>query len=254
MILIELDFGRGCSLQKDELVDVAETYITSLFRSGQLCGEFLLTWIKGQMICHTVMAGLGADKMRFQSPWSKACLEKVIKAFGRSPVWTIRDDDRPKRNTSWKAPTLHLFTHAFDWDPPLCRGDTGQPIPTFLLPLEFPLKETIIRWQDEYILHDRLWLNSRSLEIAAYKELIEPTSEMSSDGLEICAEIEKATGVATYYFLMRYYSPDQGEDDRPCPGCGGPWQTPQPPGSPFQHWPFRCHHCRLVSTSGVDIN
>src|SRR5438552_680144 len=115
MILVELNFGRGVSLEKGELKDMAESYVASLFRSGQLCGEYFLTRIKGQLICHTLMGGLGADKMRFQSPWSKADLKKVVKAFGRGPLWTIRDDERPKRNTSWKAPTLHLFTHAFDW-------------------------------------------------------------------------------------------------------------------------------------------
>src|SRR5258705_13602204 len=135
MILVEINFGRGNSLEEEELEDIAESYIASLLHYGQLCGEYFLTWIKGQLICHALMAGLGADKPRFQLDWNRADLKSVIKAFGRRPVWRIRDDEVPKRNPSWKAPTLHLFTHAFDWKPPLCRGDTGQTIPTFLLPL-----------------------------------------------------------------------------------------------------------------------
>ncbi|HMJ64710.1 MAG TPA: DUF2310 family Zn-ribbon-containing protein [Candidatus Binatia bacterium] len=254
MILVELNFGRGRFLEKGELEDIAESYIASLFQYGQLCGEYFLTWIKGQLICHALIAGLGADKTRYQSDWNKADLKKVIKAFGRTPIWKIRDDEVPQRNTSWKAPTLYLFTHAFDWKPPLCRGDTGQPIPTFLLPLDPQRKNDLIGWQDEYALHDRLWLNSGSLEIAAYKELIEPNSQLSSEGREICGEIEKATGVPTYYFLIRYYAPAQGTDDRPCPGCGEPWHIPQPQDAPFHNWPFRCEQCRLVSTLGVEIN
>ena len=254
MILIELNFGCGRSLEKGEMEDIAETYIASLFHAGQLCGEYFVTWIKGQLICHALIAGLGADKMRYHSDWGKANLKKVIKAFGRTPVWTNRDDERLKRNVSWKAPTLHLFTHAFDWKPPLCRGDSGQPVPTFLLPLVFQRKNDLIRWQAEYILHDRLWLNSGSLELAAYKELVDPNSCLSADGREICAEIEKATSMPTYYFLMRYYAPNQGADDRPCPGCGEPWHIPQPQGAPFHQWSFRCEPCRLVSTIGVDVN
>ena len=198
-----------------------------------------MTWIKGRLIFHVLVAGLGAEKMRFHSRWGRVNLKKVVEAFGRLPTWTIRDDERPNRNPSWKAPTLHLFTHAFDWDPPLCRGDTGEPIPTFLLPLDFQQKEELTRWQDEYVLHDLLWLRSGSLETAAYKELIDPASGLSSDGREICATIEKATGVPTYYFLRRYHAPDLDIDARPCPCCGGLWKVPPPPCSPFQPWPFR---------------
>ena len=51
MILVELNFGRGVSLEKAEMEDIAESYLASLFHYGQLCGEYFLTWIKGQLIC-----------------------------------------------------------------------------------------------------------------------------------------------------------------------------------------------------------
>lgn len=254
MILVEVKFGRGSSLQKSELEDIADGYIASLFHAGQLCGEYFLTWIKGELICHTLMAGVGAGKPRFHSDWGNANLKKVVKAFRQKPVWMVRDDELPKRNISWNASTLHLFTHALDWKPPVCRGDTGEAVPTFLLPLDFQTKDDIGRWQAEYVLHDRLWLNSGSLEMRAYKELVDPASELSVGGRELCAAIEKATGVPTYYFLMRYHAPEQGDDNRPCPGCGKDWHTPKSPDAPFHHWPFRCQHCRLVSTVGVNVN
>lgn len=254
MIFVEINFGRSRSLQKSELEDIAENYIASLFHAGQLCGEYFLTWIKGELTCQTLMSGLGADKLRYHSHWAKPKLKEVKRAFGRKPVWKIRDDVVPKRNLYWNAPTLHLFTHAFDWKSPLCRGDTGGAVPVFLLPVDFQQKNDLIRWQAEYVLHDRLWLNSGSLEMPAYKELVNPKSDLSAAGHELCAAIEKATSVPTYYFLMRYSAPELGDDKRPCPGCGKAWDSPQPPDAPFHHWPFRCEHCRLVSTVGVDIN
>ncbi len=253
MIFVEINFGSS-RFQKVELEDIAENYIASLFHAGQLCGEYFLTWIKDELICHTLMSGLGADKLRYHSDWAKPKLKNVKTAFGRKPVWRIRDDDVPKRNISWSAPTLHLFTHAFDWKSPLYRGDTDEAVPVFLLPVDFQQKNDLIRWQAEYVLYDRLWLNSGSLEMHAYKELVEPKSELSAAGRELCAALEKATGVPTYYFVMRYYAPEQGDDNRPCPGCGKAWNCRQPPDAPFHHWPFRCEHCRLVSTVGVDIN
>jgi predicted nucleic acid-binding Zn ribbon protein len=254
MIFTKITFGRRRPAKNGELEDMAENYITSLFHSGQLCGEYFLTWIKGQLVCHTGMAGLGADELRFHSVHSEAYLKTVIKEFGQAPTWTILDDEVPSRNISWKAPTLSLFTHAFDWESPLSRGDNGKPVPIFLLPLTFQQKNDIIRWQAKYILHDRMWLDSGSLEIAAYKELVQPNSQLSVAGRDICAEIERATKVPTYYFLMRFYAPSQGSDDRPCPGCGKPWRIQQPTNAPFQQWPFRCESCRLVSTVGVDVN
>jgi predicted nucleic acid-binding Zn ribbon protein len=254
MILTQINFGNGRPLGKSELENTAENYIASLFHCGQLCGEYFLTWINGQLIWHTLMAGLGANKMRFHSDYGKSYLKKVIKAFRRAPVWTIQDDEVPTRNPSWKAPNLYLFTHAFDWKPPLGRGDTGQRIPVFLLPLTSQRKNELVSWQAEHIVHDRLWLNSGSLELAAYKELVEPNSRLSASGRELCAEIERATKVPTYYFLLRAYAPGQGEDDRPCPGCGKLWHTPQPQGVPFHQWPFRYETCRLVSTVGASID
>src|SRR5262245_13828338 len=57
MIFVEINFGRSRSLQKCKLEDIAETYLASLFHSGQLCGEYLLTWIKSDLICHALTSG-----------------------------------------------------------------------------------------------------------------------------------------------------------------------------------------------------
>jgi predicted nucleic acid-binding Zn ribbon protein len=253
MLLVEINFGQA-ALPKPELEDVAESYISSLFHYGQLCGEYFITWIKHELICHALMAGAGADKTRFHSDWSKRDLKKVIQVFGRPPTWNIRDDEAPTRNISWRAPTLYLFTHAFDWDSPLCRGDNGKPVPTFCLPLTLEQKEDLYRWQQTYILHDQMWLDCGTLEIPAYKELAEADSSLSRDGRKICGEIEKAAGRPTYYFLMRHYAAAGGEDDRPCPSCGRAWRRPQAERAPLHYWRFRCEPCRLVSQIGVDIN
>jgi predicted nucleic acid-binding Zn ribbon protein len=253
MILVEIKFGNSRQRERSELEDTAETYIASLFHFGHLCGEYFLTWIKGQLICHTMMAGLGAEKLRFHSEGSRANLKRVVDTFGGNPVWTIRDDDMPARNVSWRSPSLHLFTHALDWKPPVCRGDTGEPVASFLLPVDFQIKNDLVRWQQEYILYDRLWLNSDSLELPAYKELVDPRSSLSLEGRRLCTEVQKATRVPTFYYLARFYASDE-MDDRPCPGCGKNWRTPQPDGAPFHQWAFCCKSCRLVSSVGVDVN
>ena len=61
--------------------------------------------------------------------------------------------------------------------------------------------------------------------------------------------VESATGVPTYYYLMRYWGRKVGEENRLCPGCGGAWRTEIPPDrvKRFRDFTFQCPKCRLVS-------
>ena len=68
-------------------------------------------------------------------------------------------------------------------------------------------------------LHDLLQLECGPLEIAAYRELAEPCSALAREGRALAASVEQATGVPTYYYLLRYWG-RPSEHDRPCPGCG----------------------------------
>ena len=78
-------------------------------------------------------------------------LRKIAGAFGREPVWRILDDDARRRPSSWRgAPFLYLFTHAFDWASPVCRGDGKPPAPVCLLPLAFEQKELLYFWESQF--------------------------------------------------------------------------------------------------------
>jgi len=222
--------------------------------AGQIGLEYFIRWIDGKLVCCALVAGLGAAKPRFHSDWGRRDLEKVIEVFGKPPEWIVRDDDSPRRNTSWKAPTLHLFTHALDHDPPVTRGDNGDGIATFLLPMTGQQKQDITHWKAEYIEHDRIFLGSGPLEIAAYRELADVNSRLSKNGRQLCGQIEQATKIPTFYFLLRYYAHSDGEENRPCPKCGKPWRTSEPTGAPFYKFRFRCTPCRLVSEEGDDLN
>jgi len=150
---------------------------------------------------------------------------KVADLFGRKPVWKMLDDDAKKRPSSWKgAPFLYLFTHAFDWISPVCRGDGEAPIPVCLLPVSFEQKEQLYFWQRSYYHHDNIWLGSGALEVGAYRQLAVPDSELAQHGRDLCREIETATGVPTFYYLMRFWGRPKGENERPCPRCGSDWK------------------------------
>lgn len=252
---VEINFGRGIRDDREALEDVAEIYLGALRHAGQLCGDNIRTWIGSEFIVTAMMAGLGAQRKASHSNWGLKHLEAVKEKFGREPVWTIRDDEKARQNITWKgAGELVLFTHAFDDDSPVCRTDIDGQVPVFLLPVSEEVKNDLVRWQDLYVLHDRMWLASGTLEMAAYRELTLLDSELTEDGRQLCRELEKATRVPTYYFLMRYYSHPTEEFSRRCPGCGGKWRTKAPEEKRHRDWHFLCKRCRLVSNAGVEVN
>jgi predicted nucleic acid-binding Zn ribbon protein len=143
-----------------------------------------------------------------------------------------------------------LFTHKNDWESPICRGDNGESVPLYFLPGEHEDREKIYFLQQEYRDYDSIWMSCGELEIPVYKQLATPDSELSSTGRELCTYIEEATGIPTYYYMMRYWGRRAGEEDRKCPGCGKNWSKKhhqKTKSTPFHIFDFMCEHCRLVS-------
>jgi predicted nucleic acid-binding Zn ribbon protein len=253
MILAKVNFGRQRELEKRELEDIAESYLISLLKPGQICGEYLMAWTGGILNAHVYLAGPDAFHEQYHSSWGKLELAKVQEAFQQMPEWTVLDDDCPKSTREWKdAPFLYLFTHAFDEASPVSHGGSGRAIPLYTIPVPFEVKEKIYFWQKEYRWFDHFQLGSGVMEIPAYRQMAEPNSELAQKGREQCRQIEAGTGLPTYYYLFRYWGRPKGEADRLCPGCGKAWKVEHPVGlkKPFHHFDFRCDPCRLVSHQG----
>jgi predicted nucleic acid-binding Zn ribbon protein len=257
MILANVAFGSSSRTgPKDQLEDVAESYLATLLHSGQLCGEYFVTWTRGVLNAHVLLAGPHAHDLRYHSDWGKRELKKVVEAFGKRPVWKMLDDESRRRAASWKgAPFLYLFTHAFDWASPVCRGDGKGRIPIFDLPISFEQKDGLYSWQRSYRDHDRIWLAGGALEIAAYRQLADPESELSRDGRDLCRDLGAATGIPTFHYMMRYWARKNGEGIRKCPGCGGHWRARSDvKRQHFWDFDFRCEKCRLISHEGVSTD
>jgi len=251
MYLARVDFGRN-RLQQDrwDLENAAESYLVALLRNGQICGEYILGWVRGALNAYVHLPRPNAFEKRFCSEWAKDTLAKASEAFNALPRWTVLEDNIPKRFRSWKsAPALYLYTAWPVHEPPVQRMDNGTPIPSYLLPLSEKQKDEVYSWAYSYRNHDLIWTESGTLEIPAYKQLIEPDSELSSYGRDICKNIEKATGIPTYYYLFRYWGRKGEGKTRLCPSCGKKWRVKDSPKSakPFWNLLFQCKKCRLVS-------
>ena len=252
MILARIIFGTdgGKRQERHTLKDKAEGYLVALLKNGQLYGEYLVAWSNDNLVAYAHIARPGALNMCHHSEWAKANLDLVVEAFGRPVECEVIDDAVPKRFRSWEqSSSFYLFTHAFDDVSPVCCGDTGLPIPLYLLPVTQKKREELYFWSGSYKAHDKIWLDSGTLEIPAYKQLADPASNLSVTGRGFCAEIERVTKTPTFYYVHRYWGRNDREAVRPCPICGSKWHSSEIPGDrqAFQEFHFRCERCRLVS-------
>ncbi len=151
--------------------------------------------------------------------------------------------------------SLYLHPYTFDHSSPVRSPELEEPIPLYLLPLKPEERECIYFWAKAYRAHDRIWLDSGTLEMRAWRELADPRSNLARQGRKNCAGIENATGKPTYYYLERYYAHRSGEELRPCPLCGRRWavRSLEEPGTGFSDFFFRCKRCRLVSGLGDSL-
>lgn len=252
MILAHVTFGGLRGKSREVLEDAAESYLSALFKGGQICGERFLTLTKEKLNAHVLLAAPEAVNLTSHTAWGRKKLAALVTLTGREPLWKILDDDAGKTSSKWKgAPSLYLFTNAHRWYSPVCRGDGKQPVPLFSLPVTDEMKEDLYGWQKSYGRLDGVWLESGALEIPAYRQLADPTSELTEKGRRLCEEIEQTTKVPTFYYLMRYWGRARNEDERVCPGCGGAWRTAaEAEEKEFWQFHFRCDPCRLVSHLG----
>lgn len=187
--------------------------------------------------------------MRF-NPGPKTESVKSLVSKRISPLGPISTKLQPC--SKWKgAPFLYLFTKWCAWCSPVCRGDGKHPVPLFTLPVSEQVKEDLHGWQKSYRGLDVVWMKSGDLEMPAYRQLADPRSDLSEDGRRLCREIEDATGIPTFYYLMRYWGRSKDENDRICPGCGENWKASEHHyGEKFHEFHFKCESCRLVSRVG----
>jgi predicted nucleic acid-binding Zn ribbon protein len=255
MPLAHLDFGRPRKRDLHGGDHAAHGYLAALSRNGQVHESFVDDG-GGRFQACAEIPRRDALERRHRSSEVRGELKRVVAVFGREPRVTIFAPPSRRRFPSWKdARSLYLFTHMFDIASPVWSPELDEPIPLYLLPLGPSSLQGIGFWAAAYRAHDTIWIQSGTLEMRAYREMADPASELAGYGRKACSDIEKATGKPTYYLLHRYYARREGEERRPCPGCGRPWavRSPDDPGARFRDFFFRCDRCRLVSRLGDSI-
>ena len=260
MIFHQIEFGAYQKGKFDEAYDLVDSYLSSLIRDGQIFYDTKIVPWQNKVYAYVDTAGPQAFLRKYHSAAGREKLGEVKNYFNREPTGIVHEDSPPIREVSWKkASSLFLCTNHIEKASPISLGDREATVPIYLLPLSDQLRDEIYRWQCAYRAVDQVWFDSETLETPAYREMTDPQSTLSQNGRRLCTEIEKATGIRTYYYLHRFYcyEDNQKEMCRPCPNCGKNWHVESYEGyhfGPFFQFGFRCESCRLVSHDGLHIS
>ncbi|MGV3525865.1 MAG: DUF2310 family Zn-ribbon-containing protein [Candidatus Sericytochromatia bacterium] len=228
-----------------------QCFLGSLQRGGHIYQQPLLAWLGDSLratvyLSHPEALEPGHSR---NSPFIQSNWERVAQHAARLEVKHLGKAAEQSDPAGHGATCLYLYAR-WDWQgSPLLRGDTNRAVPLFLLPLGESLRDQIYRWAQDYQHLDHLALSAGALEIPAYRQMAEHTSDLSQTGRALCQDIENHTGKPTYYYLHRYWDHAEPPAVRRCPSCAHPWQDTRPL---FQvaGLPFRCDACRLISEPG----
>ena len=183
MLYCLIKFKSRVKSDKDAFEDSIDDYLGSLLRNGQIYGDYFLTWMGGVLCAHVFLARPDSLDKRYTSKWGLEKLDKIESQYKVKIDWKIMDDDLKKRYSHWKsAKFLYLHPHAFNIGNPVFRGDDGRAIPPYLIPISDSDREYLFFWFQNYFHHDRIWIYSGELETPAYKQMADPTSELSNFG------------------------------------------------------------------------
>lgn len=146
-----------------------------------------------------------------------------------------------------RRPFLILFTTFLHDEPAVRCGACFGPVSLYRLPatdVAVGSFQNLLFWVDAYQSLDELFIGSRAGERLAHAQLSRHDSELSKDGREVAAALEKKTHRPVYCFLSKYFGKSEAtEQRRACPSCGGRWLLDEPLHRMFE---FKCDKCRLL--------
>lgn len=130
---------------------------------------------------------------------------------------------------------------------PLYCGDCNKGIPLYKIPPTYhdSTHYGLLNWNKEYDAWEEINFRSKYEKFAS-KQLSDIKSNLSQNAINIRNNIEKITGVKTYYFLNRATTgkSPKSELNCKCPICSEEWILET---SIFDEFDFMCKKCRIIS-------
>lgn len=239
------------TFDRDKLFDEFETLMVNLCKTGQVIGDYESPFVSDN------------ELISFQTTFEKNSLSKKNNdEYVNQRVKNLEEWCNSKLKTevigkaipghngvcSCKKPDLYILsTHVLNNSGCIDCGTCEKVIPLYkLTQLTNNDRHDILSWERNYKACDQLQLGCAVGEKWATKQMSDPGSQLSKQGIKICNRLKELTGISTYYCLYNYRHISHSQDKaRLCPSCNGKWLLKE---RLLDFYDFKCDKCRLLSS------
>lgn len=233
------DFYRMTITFKNECVeDEVETifeYLSTLYKNGQILNDYQLVRQDSNYAAFLTIPDMHALDTQFNTTYTNKYLlniETKLDFLGKN---MDIDEYCCCKEPSWYM----LYADYASNESPLVCGDCGHEIPLYKVQHIMREEEhfSILSWQKAYKSIDNIWMYSLS-DRFSMRQLSDPNSQLSRNGMEICAELETVLKKPVFYFLYQ-----QRKMTDCCPKCSAKWQRSKR----TETVDFVCDNCKLAT-------
>lgn len=244
---------------REKIFDEFETLLGNLCKTGQIQGRYEEGYFtENEIICYQTTLEKNSLSKSFNDIYVSRRLKNLENLCGAKLKTEIVGESIPEYKPVCKCKGHQfyiLFTGAFFGTSPIECGKCSGVIPIYRLKeLTHDDRYLLISWDTNYKACDELQLGCSVGERWATKQMSDPNSQLSKDGLEVCNRIKKASGVTTFYYLHNYRNISVNKDKtRKCPSCNKAWLLKERLNNFYD---YKCDKCELISslTSNLRLN
>jgi len=243
-------------IKKIKDADAAEDhlwcYFSSLYKEGQIYREYEVVKTDEGYEAYFTMPEKDSLDGKYSNKYAHESLQKLKELFTVGELTIIGENLGSLEVCQCENPPWYkLYTVSFIESSPVICGECNKGIPLYKLP-KIPIHgvissdktedeyHQILSWQTNYKCIDRLWFLS-NFDRYTYRQMNNPQSLLSQQGLRIRNELEKVCGKPVYYFLFQWNNSFKSR--KTCPICGENWTLPEK----IADVSFKCDKCKLVS-------
>ena len=238
-------------IDSEKAADLIDWLITALHKNGQIIPSYDITKKGKKYFAGIVCPDIKGLNEKYDNEYVNKYYTELREFFDIRIVsngYNLEFSAICKcKSPSW----YYLLNPPFSANSPVICGDCDLSVPLFRLPHLDKDKEysSIESWKQGYKGVDNLWFYGR-YDAFAYRQMSNPKSKLSKDGIRVCRDYEKAMKKPFYYYL-NYYEKDFISDicgvkcvqtDGVCPICGKAWERID-----SGYADFRCLECRLIA-------
>ncbi|MBE6617773.1 MAG: hypothetical protein E7627_07555 [Ruminococcaceae bacterium] len=215
-------------IENDEVEDLLWTFLNSLRNSGRILKKYSV--VEGEnYTLYVTLPKEDSFEEKYDNIYVKRDRAKIKKLFDYKLTVVGQNVECSEYCCCKSRSAIEMQTYFADINSIFTCCDCGKAIALYEVPYLDKQDDHyyLLSWQENFAAMDRLWYNG-TYERYAAKQLVDPTSKLNKDGLEIAKQISSKMGCKVYYNIFDCL--DFGKkikfDDvdgirlRVCPICG----------------------------------